>query len=108
MSCCNPDTQLNSFEVLLFNSRYVVNFVFVGEVVPAENVADYSGDQLSFTLHPGNAGDQHCLTLSTFEDDLYEGEEIFGFIVSSDSNIGIPRPKATVHLRDTNGNYCIY
>lgn len=79
------------------------NFSCTGNVVPAIDRNDYTGELEILNFNRSNARDPQCITVQTIEDILYEGEEIFGFVLSTDDSITIPKPRITVHLIDNDG-----
>ena len=85
---------------------------FAGTRLGATPNTDFTLKQVEFTFDPSNVGESHCVTVQTLEDDYYEGEEIFGLGIFSDTPVtlepqmefGQPGPGlVTVYLQDNDG-----
>ena len=68
--------------------------------MPATNGDDYTGELEILNFNPSNARDAQCIDVQTIEDVLYEGEEIFGLVLTTDSSVTFPKPRVTVFLSD--------
>ena len=83
---------------------------FVGNIYGADVNVDFTLKLVEFTIDPSNVGESHCITVQTLEDDFYEGQEIFGLIIISNTPVTLePRRSfgrsglVTVYLEDNDG-----
>ena len=58
-------------------------------------------DQL-LTFHPNRTNEVICVNVSTFVDDLYEGPEVVGFVLTSEDGVTLSPREATLEILDNN------
>ena len=58
-------------------------------------------DQL-LTFNPSNPHEEMCVTITTLSDDVYEGTEAIGIVLTSDDGVTVRPDEAILEITDLN------